>query len=125
MPSASDTAAHGSPPTAAPARPRTLVTGAGRGIGATVALRLAAQGHRLALTARSTDELDRVARELPDGTDVLVLPDDLMDPAAPSRLVTAVEDAWGGVDVLVCNAGAGAAGLDCGVPGCAQETSCC
>jgi NAD(P)-dependent dehydrogenase (short-subunit alcohol dehydrogenase family) len=107
MPSASDTAAHGSPPATAPARPRTLVTGAGRGIGATVAERLAAQGHRIALTARSADELERVAGGLPDGTDVLVLPDDLMDPAAPSRLVTAVEDAWGGVDVLVCNAGAG------------------
>jgi NAD(P)-dependent dehydrogenase (short-subunit alcohol dehydrogenase family) len=38
---------------------------------------------------------------------VLVLPDDLMDPAAPDRLVTAVDDAWGGLDVLVCNAGAG------------------
>jgi NAD(P)-dependent dehydrogenase (short-subunit alcohol dehydrogenase family) len=107
MPSASDVAAHGNPPTDLSSRPRTLVTGAGRGIGATVAVRLANEGHRLALTARSRDELERVAAGLPDGTDVLVLPDDLMDPAAPARLVKAVDEAWGGVDVLVCNAGAG------------------
>ncbi len=106
MPSASDAAAHGSPP-AVPAHPRTLVTGAGRGIGATVAARLAREGHRLALTARSRDELERVAADLPEGTDVLVLPDDLVDPAAPDRLLGAVTEAWGGVDVLVCNAGAG------------------
>lgn len=107
MTSAADTAVHGSPPRSAPERPRTLVTGAGRGIGATVAARLAREGHRLALTARSRNELEAVASELPGGTDALVLPEDLMDPAAPGRLVSAVEDAWGGVDVLVCNAGAG------------------
>jgi NAD(P)-dependent dehydrogenase (short-subunit alcohol dehydrogenase family) len=83
------------------------VTGAGRGIGATVAMRLAAQGHRLALTARSQDELERVAAELPARTDALVLPDDLMDAGAADRLVTAVTERWGGIDVLVCNAGAG------------------
>ena len=99
MSSASDTATNGSPPVSTPARPRTLVTGAGRGIGATVAARLASEGHRVALTARSADELERVAGALPDGTDALVLPDDLMDPAAPGRLIAAVEEAWGGVDV--------------------------
>ncbi|HET8613941.1 MAG TPA: SDR family oxidoreductase [Actinomycetales bacterium] len=107
MPSASDVAAHGSPPAVGSDRPRALVTGAGRGIGATVAVRLAHEGHRLALTARSRDELEQVAGALPDGTDVLVLPDDLMDAEAPGRLVRAVTQAWGGIDVLICNAGAG------------------
>jgi NAD(P)-dependent dehydrogenase (short-subunit alcohol dehydrogenase family) len=107
MPSAPDAAVHGRQPAVAPARPRTLVTGAGRGIGATVAARLAREGHRLALTARSHDELERVAADLPESTDVLVLPDDLVDPGAPDRLLAAVTTAWGGVDVLVCNAGAG------------------
>jgi NAD(P)-dependent dehydrogenase (short-subunit alcohol dehydrogenase family) len=107
MPSATDIAAHGSPTADASRPPRTLVTGAGRGIGATVAVRLANEGHRLALTARSKDELEQVAGGLPNGTDVLVLPDDLMETGAPDRLVSAVSEAWGGVDVLVCNAGAG------------------
>lgn len=98
---------HRIPLPVAPDRPRTLLTGAGRGIGAAVAARLAAQGHRLALTARSRDELERVAASLPPGTDTLILPDDLLDPQAPDRLIRGVQDAWGGVDVLVCNAGAG------------------
>ena len=86
-------------------RNRTLVTGAGRGIGASVARRLAAEGHRLALTARSRDELESLAAELPG--DTLVLPEDLTDPAAADRLVDSIEREWGGLDVLVANAGAG------------------
>lgn len=42
-----------------------LVTGAGRGIGRAVAQRLSEQGHRVALTARSVDQLDEVAAALP------------------------------------------------------------
>ncbi len=81
-----------------------LVTGAGRGIGRAVAVRLSAEGHRVALTARSEGELARTAEECQGPT--VVLPDDLTDPAAPDRLFGAVEAAWGPVDVLVANAGA-------------------
>ncbi len=82
-----------------------LVTGAGRGIGRAVAQRLAAQGYRVALTARSADELAETAALL--HTETLVLAADMLDPAAPDTVVQAVEDAWGGVSVLVANAGAG------------------
>ena len=82
---------------------RCLVTGAGRGIGAAVARRLGADGHRVALTARSPDQLAVVAAELPVPT--VMLPTDLTDPDAPERVVAAVERRWGGVDVLVLNAG--------------------
>ncbi|MGY1704632.1 SDR family NAD(P)-dependent oxidoreductase [Geodermatophilus sp. SYSU D00697] len=85
---------------------RCLVTGAGRGIGAAVARRLAAQGHPVALTARSADELAAVADDL--GGPALVVPADLADAGAAEIVVGAVEREWGGaVEVLVLNAGAG------------------
>jgi NAD(P)-dependent dehydrogenase (short-subunit alcohol dehydrogenase family) len=84
---------------------RCLVTGAGRGIGAAVARRLSAEGHSVALTARSGDELASLAAELPGPS--LVAPADLTDPAAAEAVVSRVEQAWGSpVEVLVLNAGA-------------------
>lgn len=82
-----------------------LVTGAGRGIGRAVAVRLGQQGYRVALAARSADELRETAALVP--TETLVLPGDMRDPTAPDDAVIAVEDAWGGLSVLVANAGAG------------------
>ena len=82
-----------------------LVTGAGRGIGRAVAVRLGTQGYRVALAARSEDELRETAA-LVEG-ETLVLPGDMLDPTAPDAAVTAVEEAWGGLSVLVANAGAG------------------
>jgi NAD(P)-dependent dehydrogenase (short-subunit alcohol dehydrogenase family) len=85
--------------------PAALVTGAGRGIGRAVAIRLSAAGYRVALTSRSEDELSATATLCPGQT--LVLPADITSSAAVDQLFTAVEDAWGGVDVLVANAGSG------------------
>ena len=85
--------------------PIALVTGAGRGIGRAVAERLAAEGYRVALTARSGDQLRETAAAL-DG-ESLVLPADMYDPTVPDRVIGEVESAWGPVDVLVANAGAG------------------
>ncbi len=78
---------------------RALVTGAGRGIGKAVALRLAEEGAQVALLARSRDALDAVAAEI--GTGALVVPADTTDDAAVRAAVAAVVEAWGGVDVLV------------------------
>lgn len=82
-----------------------VVTGAGRGIGRAVAVKLSAEGYRVALTARGEDEL-RATAALCAG-ETLVLPADITSGEAIDRLFTAVEDAWGGVGVLVANAGAG------------------
>jgi NAD(P)-dependent dehydrogenase (short-subunit alcohol dehydrogenase family) len=82
-----------------------LVTGAGRGIGAAVAERLSRQGFRVALTARSEDQLRAVSQQLPG--DSLVLPADLLAPGAVDEVFAAVESAWGPVEVLIANAGAG------------------
>jgi NAD(P)-dependent dehydrogenase (short-subunit alcohol dehydrogenase family) len=70
-----------------------------------VARRLSADGHRVALTARSADELDALGATLPGP--VLVLPADVTDPDAVESVFAAVEREWGSVQVLVLNAGAG------------------
>lgn len=86
--------------------PIALVTGAGRGIGRSVARCLSERGHKVALASRSRDELDHVASWLPGPS--LVVPTDVTDPAAVEAMFAAVEGHWGPVDVLVVNAGAGA-----------------
>ena len=86
--------------------PIALVTGAGRGIGRSVARCLSERGHKVALASRSRDELDHVASWLPGPS--LVVPTDVTDPAAVEAMFASVEDQWGPVDVLVVNAGAGA-----------------
>src|SRR5262245_55951275 len=83
-----------------------LVTGAGRGIGRVVAATLSAAGHPVALTARHRDQLDETARSL--SGPALVLPGDVTDPATVENVFAEVERAWGPVEVLVANAGAGA-----------------
>jgi NAD(P)-dependent dehydrogenase (short-subunit alcohol dehydrogenase family) len=87
------------------AEPIALVTGAGRGIGRSVARCLSERGHRVAIASRSRDELEHVAAWLPGPT--LVVPTDVTDPAAVEAMFAAVEEHWGPVDVLVTNAGAG------------------
>jgi len=82
-----------------------LVTGAGSGIGAAVARRLSEQGHRVALCARSRDALSEVAASLPHTS--LVVPADLLVDGAVDDVFATVEEAWGPVEILVANAGAG------------------
>jgi len=80
---------------------RVLVTGASSGIGRACAIRAAALGADVVLTARRVDELDatRLQMERPDAH--LVVPGDLSDPMFPSALVTAA----GPCDGLVAAAG--------------------
>jgi short-subunit dehydrogenase len=83
-----------------------LVTGASRGIGKRVAERLARLGARLAITARSADELAKLAGDLrASGAEVEAFPADLTKPADREHLVAAVVDRFGGLDVLVNGAG--------------------
>jgi NAD(P)-dependent dehydrogenase (short-subunit alcohol dehydrogenase family) len=81
------------------------VTGAGRGIGAAIARALDAAGARVALVARSEDELRKVASGLTH--DPVVLPADLGTADGPTAVAAAALDAFGGrLDVLVNNAAA-------------------
>jgi 3-hydroxybutyrate dehydrogenase len=96
---------------------RALVTGAGRGIGRSVALALAAAGADVALSARSRDELEQLAEELRGlGRRALALPCDVTDAEQVTLLAAAIEAEWGGVDILVNNAGAAASHKFAGHP---------
>ena len=88
-------------------KPVALVTGAGRGIGRTVATRLSGEGYRVVLTARSRDQLEETAEACAGET--LVLPADLTSADAIEDLFAQVETTWAPPAVLVANAGAGTA----------------
>ncbi len=88
-----------------------LVTGAGRGIGRAIALAYAQEGARVALTARTTAELDEVVGTIrAAGGQALAISADLADRAAPQRIVQQVVAAFGPVEILVNNAGVGSSG---------------
>ena len=80
-----------------------LVTGASAGIGRGIALALAAEGVRLAVTARRRDRLEALEKEA--GAKLAIIVQDFMQPEAPQRIAQAALAALGGVDILVNNAG--------------------
>jgi len=85
-----------------------LITGASRGIGRSVALALARAGAHLTLVARSRKDLDDVATEIAAaGGLAIVHVADLRDASAASSAVDAAVSAWGGLQILVNNAGVG------------------
>jgi 3-oxoacyl-[acyl-carrier protein] reductase len=79
-----------------------VVTGASRGIGAAVARALAKRGVKLGLASRSGDDLGL--------SDTLARPCDVRDRQQVERLVEATVERFGGLDILVANAGVGAYG---------------
>jgi len=82
-----------------------VVTGASRGIGAAIATALDAAGARVALVARSADDLSAVAAGLEH--EAVVIAVDLSEPDAPTTVAAAALAALGRVDVLVNNAALG------------------
>jgi NAD(P)-dependent dehydrogenase (short-subunit alcohol dehydrogenase family) len=83
-----------------------IVTGGGSGIGAATARRFAAQGAHVVVTGRRTEPLQTVADEI----GAVAVAGDTADPDAVARVVTTAVEAFGGVDVLVANAGISPAG---------------
>jgi NAD(P)-dependent dehydrogenase (short-subunit alcohol dehydrogenase family) len=93
---------------------RALVTGSASGIGLAVARRLNAdakartgQGAQLTLVDIAPDKLEEAAAELRGaGADVIAIVADMTDPAAASKVVAQSVQEFGGLDVLISNAGA-------------------
>jgi NAD(P)-dependent dehydrogenase (short-subunit alcohol dehydrogenase family) len=80
-----------------------LVTGGGRGIGADVARELASAGMRVAVSARTSEQVEAVAMEIGG----LAIDGDVTKPGDVERMVAATERELGPIDLLVANAGVG------------------
>jgi len=78
-----------------------LVTGGGRGVGAFIARELAAAGARVAVSARTQEQVEEIAREIGG----LAIVADVTDRAAVDAMVERVEHELGQIDLLVANAG--------------------
>jgi NAD(P)-dependent dehydrogenase (short-subunit alcohol dehydrogenase family) len=85
-----------------------LVTGAGSGVGRAVSLALQGAGYSVVLAGRRADRLaETAALGTPAGPAMLAVPTDVGDPASVKALFAAAHEAFGRLDLLFNNAGAG------------------
>ena len=83
-----------------------LVTAASKGMGKACAIALAAEGAHVVMCARTEADLQAAAAETrAKGAEVVAMPADVTRAADVTALVARAEEAFGGVDVLVANAG--------------------
>jgi len=83
-----------------------IITGAGTGIGKSVAVALAREGYSLVVSGRRKENLEATASEVKEaGSQALVVPADVTDPAAVRDLFAKTKDAFGRLDLLFNNAG--------------------
>lgn len=90
-----------------PPFPGAIVTGASRGIGRAIALRLAADGFKVAINySRNAESAhDVVATIKASGGEAIAVQGDISDPAGVQKLFNTATDAFGGLDAVVHNAG--------------------
>jgi NADP-dependent 3-hydroxy acid dehydrogenase YdfG len=84
---------------------RIILTGASSGIGEAAAKLAISRGHRVLLVARSTDKILQLCADL--GSNAQAFAADVRDVQAMKDMVAKCNDLWGGVDVLINNAGLG------------------
>lgn len=85
-----------------------IITGGGRGIGRAIALAFARQGVRVAVAARTDEQLRHVAKEIAadTGEEALAVVCDVSDPASVEQMFTRIRKGFGrDADILVNNAG--------------------
>src|SRR5688500_5138151 len=80
-----------------------LITGGGRGIGRAIALAFAQQGARIAVAARTSEQVEHVADEIGNGAIAVVC--DVSDPHSVARMFEQTRERLGDVDSRVNNAG--------------------
>lgn len=84
-----------------------IVTGGSRGIGRAIALRLARDGARVVVAARTADTLNAVVKEIASsGGMAASIVADLREPATPALVAEFAVKTFGGIDIVVNNAGA-------------------
>jgi NAD(P)-dependent dehydrogenase (short-subunit alcohol dehydrogenase family) len=84
---------------------RVIVTGASSGIGLDLAARFLAEGSSLVINARDPERLERARERLSGGRRVIAVAGSVAERATATAVADAAERAFGGVDVLVNNAG--------------------
>jgi len=85
---------------------RAVVTGAGKGIGRSIAMALAQAGADVAVTARTTSDLEEVVAQIQAmGRRGLAITCDVTDAEQVRQMATAASEGLGGVDILINNAG--------------------
>ena len=90
-----------------------LITGASRGLGAATANLLAAEGARLAISARDADTLEATAADIraASGAEVATVAQDLTEPGGADKVAAAALDTYGRIDILINSAGAARGGV--------------
>ena len=85
---------------------KAIVTGASQGLGRAIAISLAASGARVACVARNEEKLAETVRLIKEaGGDGDVFPGDVSDSKTVESIVEKVCEEWGGLDIVVNNAG--------------------
>src|SRR5262245_50656128 len=83
-----------------------LITGGGTGIGRATAESLLALGAKVAINARRAEVLTQARSQIDaSGKSAIAIAGDIADPASAPRMVEAVRMHFGGVDILINNAG--------------------
>jgi 3-hydroxybutyrate dehydrogenase len=80
-----------------------LITGGGRGIGRAIALAFAREGARIAVAARTAEQVEQVATEI--GNEAIALVCDVADPESVAHMFSQMRERLGEADILVNNAG--------------------
>ena len=84
-----------------------VITGSTKGIGKAMAQRMAEHGAKVVISSRKADICDQVASEITAaGGTAMAIPCNISDESQLQNLVDKTIAAWGGIDVLVCNAAA-------------------
>jgi NAD(P)-dependent dehydrogenase (short-subunit alcohol dehydrogenase family) len=83
-----------------------LITGGSRGLGLAIARKLAAEGAKVAICARDQDEVFRAQAQLENiSPEIYGVPSDITDRTQANRMIKAVRERFGDIDVLINNAG--------------------
>ena len=82
-----------------------IVTGAGSGIGRSVALAMLKDGFKVSIAGRRAEALEETAKQAPDRSNLLIVPTDVSQPSSVRKLFAATKDEFRRVDILFNNAG--------------------